>query len=131
MMKLSTVGSLLSFGLLVVAVTPAIAHHSFAAEYDDQKLSTISGVVVQVDWTNPHAFIAMNSKSENGVTHTLHLELGPPYALVRGGWTKNTVKIGDKITVEGAAAAKDSPDSFGSLPETQLVLESGKKLPTR
>ena len=130
-MRLSTVGSLLAFGLLIAAVTPASAHHSFAAEYDENKLTTFTGIVTQIDWQNPHAYISMTSKTDSGETKVFHLELGPPYALVRGGWTKNTVKIGDKVTIEGAAAAKDATDSYGSLPETQLVLESGKKLPTR
>ena len=62
----------------------------------------------------------------------LRLELGPPYALVRGGWKKDTVKIGDKITVEGAALAKDPKNHWaGALPTTFLVLPSGDKLPMR
>jgi hypothetical protein len=57
--------------------------------------------------------------------------MGPPYALVRGGWKKDTVKIGDKVTVEGAALAKDGSNSAGSLPTTMMVLSSGQKLVMR
>jgi hypothetical protein len=57
--------------------------------------------------------------------------MGPPYALARGGWKKDTVKIGDKVTVEGAALAKDGSSSAGSLPTTMMVLSSGQKLVMR
>jgi hypothetical protein len=57
--------------------------------------------------------------------------MGPPYALVRGGWKRDTLKIGDMVTVEGAAAAKDGSDYAGSMPTTQMRLASGQKLTMR
>ena len=57
--------------------------------------------------------------------------MGPPYALVRGGWKRDTVKIGDKITVQGAAMAKDGANAAGSMQTTSLILANGQKLPTR
>ena len=121
---------LLAIGL--VMVVPALAHHSFEAEYDDSKTATITGVVTDVAWQNPHAYIFINTKTEGGGTLNMRLELGPPYALVRGGWKKETVKIGDKVTVEGAAVAKDAKNHWvGSLQTTMMVLASGEKLPTR
>ena len=122
-------GSLLAFGFLTVV--PAWAHHSFEAEFDGDKTSTVKGVVTKVDWTNPHAWIYMNFKDDAGATKTFAVELGPPYALVRNGWKRDTVKIGDTVTVEGAAMAKDGSSRAGSLPSTKMVLATGEKLPMR
>ena len=120
------------FAIGLVMVLPALAHHSFEAEYDDTKTATITGIVTDVAWQNPHAYIFINTKTEGGGTLNMRLELGPPYALVRGGWKKETVKIGDKVTVEGAAVAKDAKNHWvGSLQTTMMVLASGEKLPTR
>jgi hypothetical protein len=71
-------------------------------------------------------------KDEAGAQKEMRFELGPPYALVRGGWKKDSVKIGDKITLENAAIAKDPRNNWlGALPTTFLLLENGNKLPTR
>src|SRR5438067_1489528 len=133
-MELSKAGSgiCFAFSLVILAATPAAAHHSFEAEYDGNRTATLTGVVTKVDWANPHAFIFINMKDESGGVKDLRIELGPPYALVRGGWKKDTVKIGDTITVEGAALAKDPRNNWaGSLPTTFLVLPGGMKLPMR
>jgi hypothetical protein len=116
----------------MISLTPAMAHHSFEAEYDGNRTATLTGFVTKVDWVNPHAYIFMNFKDEAGATKEIRLELGPPYALVRGGWKKDTVKIGDKITVEGAALAKNPANNWaGSLPTTFMILADGTKLPMR
>ena len=124
-----------AFGLLAViaiAACRALAHHSFEAEYESNKTATVTGVVTKVDWVNPHAYIFVNTKDDAGVTKELRIELGPPYALVRGGWKKDTVKIGDTITVEGAALAKNPANGWvGSLPTTFLLRPDGSKLPMR
>jgi hypothetical protein len=130
-MRLNPLGSLFSFSLILMAL-PAAAHHSFDAEYDSGKIATFTGVVTQIEWQNPHAFIFMNCKDENGVVKNLRFELGPPYALVRGGWKKDTVKIGDIVTVEGGALGKDPKLNWvGAVPSTQMVLASGQKLTMR
>ena len=116
---------------LVLAAVPAIAHHSFDAEYDANKVANISGFVTKVDWQNPHAFVYIDSADDRGAVKSFRVELGPPYALVRGGWKKDTVKIGDKVTVEGAALAKDGSHSAGSMPSTTMVLSTGQKLVMR
>jgi len=115
----------------VLAGTPALAHHSFDAEYDANKTATISGFVTKVDWQNPHAFVYIDAKDTSGAVKSFRVELGPPYALVRGGWKKDTVKIGDKVTVENAALAKDGSNSAGSMPTTMMVLSTGQKLVMR
>ena len=116
---------------ILAAGTTALAHHSFDAEYDANKVATISGFATKVDWLNPHAFVYIDATDEKGVTKSFRVEMGPPYALVRGGWKKDTVKIGDKVTVEGAALAKDGSNSAGSMPTTMMVLASGQKLVMR
>jgi len=131
-MKINTIVLLIGLGLSVVAVRPAAAHHSFEAEYDGNKTANLTGYVTKVDWVNPHAYIFFNVKDESGMTKELRFELGPPYALTRGGWKRDTVKIGDKITLEGAAVAKDPKNAWvGAMPTTSLVLANGQKLPTR
>ena len=127
-MRLSTV-----VALVTLTVIPALAHHSFEAEYDSSKTATLTGIVTKVDWVNPHAYIFINTKDESGDVKEIRFELGPPYALVRGGWKRDTVKIGDKITVEGAALAKDPRNSWaGAMPTTFLLpAGGGPKLPTR
>lgn len=122
----------IGFGLLIAAVTPVLAHHSFEAEYWDDKTATLTGFVTKVDWQNPHAYIFINTKLDDGTVKEMRFELGPPYALVRGGWKKESVKIGDKITVEGAAVAKDPKNNWvGAMQTTSLTTASGQKLPTR
>src|ERR1700688_4002781 len=105
-MRLKMIGSLLPIGLILIGM-PAAAHHSFDAEYDAGRIASFTGVVTQVEWQNPHAFIFMNCKLEGGITKNLRFELGPPYALIRGGWKKDTVKICDTVTVQGGALGKD------------------------
>jgi hypothetical protein len=117
---------------LILFAGLATAHHSFEAEYYTEKTANVTGVVTKVDWQNPHAYIYINSKDETGAVKSIRAELGPPYALVRGGWKKESVKIGDTVTVEGAALAKDPRNSWvGALPTTMMVLSTGEKLPMR
>ena len=125
-MKLST-----AFSLMLLIVAPAIAHHSFDAEYDSKKTATITGFVTKVDWINPHAYVFIDSKDEHGTVKNFRVEMGPPYALVRGGWKRDTLKAGDKITVEGAALAKDGSNAAGSMQTTSMTLASGQKMVMR
>lgn len=119
--------------LMTLTAAAALAHHSFEAEYDGSKTTTLTGIVTKVDWVNPHAYIFINTQDDAGAVKEIRFELGPPYALVRGGWKRDTVKIGDKITVEGAALAKDPRNNWaGALPTTFLIpANGGPKLPTR
>ena len=109
----------------------AMAHHSFDAEYDSSKTKTITGYVTKVDWVNPHAYVYLDSKDDKGVVHSYRIEMGPPYALARTGWNKDTIKVGDKITIENAALAKDGSNTAGSLPSTSMTLASGQKMGMR
>lgn len=121
----------LVLGLVCVSVVPVMAHHSFDAEYDSTKTLTIVGYVTKVDWVNPHAFVFLDSRDDKGTVRSFRIEMGPPYALQRNGWKKDTLKVGDKITIENAALAKDGSNTAGSLPATSMTLASGQKMTMR
>jgi hypothetical protein len=116
---------------MLMSVKTMTAHHAFDAEYDSKKTITITGYVTKLDWTNPHAFVFIDSKDETGVVKNFRVEMGPPYALTRGGWKRDTVKIGDKVTVQAAALAKDGRNAAGSEQTTTMILADGQKLPMR
>jgi hypothetical protein len=82
---------------------PAVAHHSFAVEYDPLKLVEGSGIVSKVEWTNPHMRVYVDVKDASGTVITWNLELGSPNSVLRRGWTKNDIKAGEKITFRGYA----------------------------
>lgn len=131
-MRLNVLGSSLVLGLLALTAMPAKAHHSFDAEYDSRKIANFTGVVAKIDWQNPHAYLYINCKLENGEVKLLRFELGPPYALLRGGWKKDTVKIGDTVTVEGGAMPKDpNLNWIGAVNSTSLTTAAGEKLTMR
>jgi cyclase len=83
------------------------AHHSFAAEFDANKRVALKGVVTMVDWRNPHIYVYLNVKDDRGNVTEWACELGPPNVLMRQGWSRNTVKEGDEVSIDGAVA-KDS-----------------------
>src|SRR5918993_321736 len=91
---------------LLLGVTSLGAHHSFDAEYDSKKPITVTGYVTKLDWINPHAYVYIDSKDESGAVKNFRIEMGPPYALARGGWKRDTLKIGDKVTVTGGRISR-------------------------
>jgi Family of unknown function (DUF6152) len=101
------------FGLLAAAL-PAFAHHSFSAEFiaDDTKLINVKGVMSKVDWVNPHIYFYVDSKDENGNPVTWRFENFPPSWWRQRGLTKESLKVGDTVTIE-AYPAKDGTKYFG------------------
>jgi Family of unknown function (DUF6152) len=95
--------SLLACASLVVAA-PVLAHHSFSGEYDSSKPVTLTGKVTKVEWTNPHARFYIDVKGDDGAMTNWNLELASPNVLKRQGWSSNSLKEGDLVTVEGSLA---------------------------
>ena len=88
---------------------PVAAHHSFAAEYDSTKPITLTGKVTKVEWMNPHAFFYIDVKDEKtGQIANWSIELGSPNSLMRLGWTRNSMKIDDVVTLQGSLAKDGS-----------------------
>ena len=85
-----------------------LAHHSFAAEFDSNKRVTLKGTVTKVDWRNPHIYVYLNVKDDKGGAVEWACEGGPPNVLLREGWTRDSVKEGDSVTIEGALAKDGS-----------------------
>src|ERR1700686_3652105 len=96
--------ALVAGSLMVLAAVPAVAHHSFAAEYDRNKQVNLTGTVTKVDWMNPHMYFYIDVKEANGSVTSWGLENGNLSGLMRRGWRKDSLKIGDVVTVEGFLA---------------------------
>lgn len=95
----------LVLGLGVAAAgARAIAHHSFSAEFDANKRVTMTGTVTNVEWRNPHTWFYIDVKSDNGDVAKWGLELASPNLLLRNGWTRSSMKVGDVVTVEAYLA---------------------------
>ncbi len=92
---------------LVLSAMPALAHHSFAAEYESKDLVTLTGVITKVEWTNPHIYFYIDVKDASGNVVNWAVEGYPPNTLKRTGFTRDDLKVGDKVTVT-AYRAKDS-----------------------
>lgn len=90
--------------LTLAAVGPAVAHHSFATQYDADQPVTLTGVVTKVEWMNPHARFYVDVKDDSGNVTNWNLELASPNVLTRNGWSRTSLKEGDEVTVEGSRA---------------------------
>jgi hypothetical protein len=97
------IGSAVTFG-------SASAHHSFAAEFDANKQVELTGIVTKVEWTNPHVWFYINVRDEEtGEVANWGAELGPPHLLQRQGWRRETLAIGEQVTVNGFLARNGTP----------------------
>jgi subtilisin family serine protease len=122
-MKTKIIMTLAALGATLSA-HPILAHHSFAAEFDANSPIDLTGTVTKVAWANPHTFFYIDVENDRGQIETWALEMGSPNGLMRRGWTRDSMKIGDVVNVTGSRA-KD-----GSLKGNarSVVLSSGEKL---
>jgi hypothetical protein len=86
------------------------AHHSFSAEFDGTQPIELTGIVTKIEWTNPHVWFYINVKDDaTGEVTNWGAEMGPPHGLQRRGWRRNTLQIGEQVTVNGFLARNGSP----------------------
>ena len=97
-----------SIMVLAALALPLAAHHSFDAEYDRTKSREFEGKVTKVEWMNPHARFYMDVKAADGKVTNWEFELGSPNGLMRAGWTRNSIKVGDTIKCKGSLAKDGS-----------------------
>jgi len=124
--------NLLMFMLVATAeittAFPAIAHHSFAAEYDADKPVTLTGSVTKMAWINPHSWIYIDVKKPDGTVENWAVEAGPPGTLVRAGFTKESLTAGTVIKVNGYRAKDGALRANGrdiTLPDGRLLFVGG------
>ena len=110
--------------LLLVAAFPVAAHHSFAAEFDDKQPVKLEGTVVKFEFMNPHSWIHMDVKTEDGKVERWKVETGSTNALFRRGWRKDSLRTGDHVTID-AFRAKDGSHTANA---SQVKLPDGRQI---
>jgi Family of unknown function (DUF6152) len=110
--------------VLLLTAMRISAHHAFAAEYDENKLVTVSGTVTGFKWTNPHGWLYVDQKDEGGKVTSWSFEMGSPGGLTRRGWKKTELKKGDPVTVDGYRAKDGSNTANARI----VILPDGRKL---
>jgi hypothetical protein len=122
--KSSSLTSALALAAVLCHGTAAVAHHSFAAEFDADKPVTLKGVVVKWEMINPHGWITMTAMGPDGKAADWMVETSNPNGLMRLGWTKKSLKPGDEITIEGYLA-KDGSHTANAA---RITLADGSKV---
>ena len=123
-MKIKAVVVVVGVGLLLT-MRPVVAHHAFAAEFDADKPITLTGAVTKIEWTNPHVWFYIDVTDERSKATNWGLEMGSPNGLMRLGWTRNSMKIGDVVTVE-ASLARDGSNHANA--RAVILKSTGQKL---
>jgi uncharacterized protein DUF6152 len=122
---MKVISSLVITGLvLFAAVVPILGHHSFSAQYDRGKPTRLTGPVTKIDWINPHARFFMNVKDATGKTVNWEIELGSLAGMLRRGWSRKSLNVGDSVTVNGYLAKDGSTLANAST----VTLADGRKV---
>ena len=109
---------------LLSAGSVARAHHAFAAEFDVNKPIKFSGTIKKVDWANPHIYTHVETK-EGGKTVVYKVEGGPPNSLYRQGWRKDTLKVGETVSVKGIRAEREDSHNVG---QATITMADGRRI---
>ena len=110
--------------MTALAAGPAWSHHAFSAEFDAKKPVKLRGVVTKMEWVNPHSWIHIDVKTTDGKTEAWMIEAGPPGALVRRGWNRDSIPPGIEVLVEGYQAKDGTNKANGR----DVTLPDGKRL---
>jgi hypothetical protein len=105
--------------IAVAAASQVSAHHAFSAEFDQSKPVKVQGEISKLEWTNPHAWLFIDSKGTDGKVVTWRFEMGAPNALLRAGWSRSDIKPGTEVTVSGFLAR--SGGSVGNAYQVRLA----------
>ena len=127
-MKIHLVAGILVASALVLRTPLVDAHHSFAVQYDVSKPVETKGTVTKVEWTNPHARFYVDAKNDKGEATSWNFEIASPNILARNGWKRNTLKIGDTITVSGYQGRSSPPGGPRMAIASGVVAADGSKL---
>ncbi len=123
-MRTKLIGLIAGGGLMLSAAAPVLAHHSFAAEFDANQPVKLEGTVKEFRWVNPHSWLIVNVAKPDGTVEQWDVEGGAPSALLRRGWTKDTLPPGTKVVVDGFMA-KDGSHRANAR---DITFPDGKKL---
>jgi hypothetical protein len=113
---------------LLLAAAPVAAHHAFAAEFDVNQPVKVKGTLTKVEWVNPHAWIYVDVKGADGKVVNWHFELGPPNALFRLGWKKDSIPTGIEVEITGYRAKSAEAVANGrsiTLPDGRELFSGG------
>ena len=107
-MRFLSTAAMLTAISAVIAASPALAHHSFSAEFDGTKLVELKGTVTKIEWANPHVYFYLDVKDDKGGTTNWGCETASPGSLHRQGWSRDSLKVGDQVIIDGYPARDGS-----------------------